>query len=232
MTDKNVDDLIENFEFKAITEGLGFHHGLEDEDQVETSLKKKSESLARDLNNRSKLLREKNKTSKPVSMGELAPFYQDEAENTPIFKTEELEIVEEIKEEVMLASSVRRFCAYIVDLFLITLLVVSYSAGVYVAAGITLSNLDLVFTPYFYQSVAITFFLFYLFYFTFMDTSYAGSIGKRVCGLRLTTIYSEKPSLKDSFLRSNLSLFSLLTIGMISLLKMDQKLLDTKVIKK
>jgi hypothetical protein len=43
--DKEIDELLENFDFKPITEGLGFHHSLKETKEIKTNLAEQKRAL-------------------------------------------------------------------------------------------------------------------------------------------------------------------------------------------
>src|SRR5690606_17450125 len=92
-----IDSLFEGQDaFKPITKGLGFHHSLKSQEEVESKLKLSTESLRNDLEKRARSL---NTTvtikQAPIDRGDLTPIYaaQSPSVEQAIFVKEETDQV-------------------------------------------------------------------------------------------------------------------------------------------
>ena len=80
-TENDIERLIDDFDFKPITDGLGFHHSIQNKKDVKVNLKKQSMDLQSELEQRiSHMTAQKSENQSSVNMGELAPFYGDSKE--------------------------------------------------------------------------------------------------------------------------------------------------------
>ncbi|MBT4789995.1 MAG: hypothetical protein HON90_00365, partial [Halobacteriovoraceae bacterium] len=118
--DQEVDDLLENFELKPITKGLGFHHSLQEKKDITTNLKQQSTALQNELETRIGQLDTEQPENKAINMGELAPFYTS-AETTSVIKPIEVALTKK-KELLVEANSFKRAIAWLIDFTLITVL--------------------------------------------------------------------------------------------------------------
>jgi len=241
-SDFDIDSLLDgDSPFKTLSDGLGFHHSLKGKSEVKTSLTEKSNQLKRDMDNRARTLNLESKKTinntaeQSVNMGELAPFYQ--TQSSPEFTLEEKK--EEL--DVSLTNTIvdqpaglsLRFSAWLLDLVVVSSLVTLTASSIIIAANIPLSyirenlyNTDIMMA---YSCIAL---MLYVFYFSFFDKTKFSSLGKRLLSLRIVNSKGDDITMLQAVNRTLLTLLSSLTLGIISLLLFQDKLTDTKVIKK
>jgi uncharacterized RDD family membrane protein YckC len=224
----DIDNLLDDEKiFKPLTEGLGFHHSIKEQKEVKADLATKKVVLKEQLETRAKELNLRSTKTNNISMGELAPFYSD--------KTEEVVKVElhSHEREFEEASLVTRFGAWFVDAVIIASIITISLVSIIFIANIPLSyirdnilNLDLILS---FMSISI---LFYSFYFSFFDKTSFSTPGKRLLGLRVLSIKGGPITFIQAFSRVLITLASILTLGLGSILRIQDKLTDTIVVNK
>jgi uncharacterized RDD family membrane protein YckC len=226
--DNEIDGLLSDDNlFKPITEGLGFHHSLKNKNEIKTTLVQKSLELKEDLNARAKELsgRSTQVASNPVQMGELAPFYG---------KIEENPLVLQIEESIAtfnLAPMSRRFVAWMLDLAVILSILSVVFIGTLISSGIPLGYVRVnLFELEFAFSATVMFLCFYVFYFSFFDKTKYSTPGKHLLGLQVVDLNKKPITFIASMTRSLITIVSFLTLGLASILKIQDKLTDTDVI--
>ena len=75
-----------------------------------------------------------------------------------------------------------------------------------------------------------TFVLYYLFYFTFMDSTESSSWGKSLLGIKVRDNLGNQPGIFQTLLRSILSLFDLILLGLPCLFHLKEHLSETQVV--
>jgi uncharacterized RDD family membrane protein YckC len=224
----DIDNLLDDEKiFKPLTEGLGFHHSIKEQKELKADLATKKVVLKEQLETRAKELNLRSTKTNNISMGELAPFYSD--------KTEEAVEVElhSYESELEEASLVTRFGAWFVDAVIIASIITISLVSIIFIANIPLSyirdnilNLDLILS---FMSISI---LFYSFYFSFFDKTSFSTPGKRLLGLRVLSIKGGPITFIQAFSRVLITLASILTLGLGSILRIQDKLTDTIVVNK
>ena len=224
---------MDEFDFKPITEGLGFHHSIEEKSKIKTRLNSQKKSLQKDLENRVQVLQTSTPDTKPhvEHMGELAAFYNTEEFNpanvAPLVKEEE--ITETVMSEVSMGI---RFTAWVVDVAVVAFMFGTAMVSILFTADMPFDLLN----PIMVSSDLSTgllgiFTMFYIFYFTFLDKTEYSTLGKRLFNLKLVGMM-KSPSLFNTFNRTILSMCSVFTLGLLSLLSLQDSLTDTKVVRR
>lgn len=227
-------DQMDDFEFKPITKGLGFHHSISEKSKVETDLKSQQKSLQEDLKrNTERIL---NKIPSPSvekkhveHMGELAAFYNPTAIDTkniaPLVKEEEVEVLAD-------ASMGIRLMAWLVDVAVVTFMFITAIVSIFMVADMPFDSLSpLFFTSDIGTNFVVLFMMFYVFYFSFLDKTEFSTLGKRLFDIKLISMTSA-PSFLNTTLRTILTFVSVLTLGLFSMLSLQDSLTNTKVIKR
>jgi uncharacterized RDD family membrane protein YckC len=226
--DFEIDNLLENSDlFKPITDGLGFHHSIKEKKEIKKDLNSQKISLKNNLEKRAKTLNMKSTRveDNTLNMGELAPFY----DKSPVNNEVKLNL-NSLKEEIILASVEKRVLAWGIDLAVISSLITICVIGIVFIADVPLSFLkdNLLEVDILFVSSLLSI-MFYMFYFTFLEKTDFSTIGKRVLNLKVVREDGESISMLQSFSRSLLTLASLLTLGLGSILKIQDKLTDSIV---
>jgi hypothetical protein len=233
MNDKDlnneIDDLLNDFDFKPITEGLGFHHSLKEKKEVRANLKNRSVSLKDDIEKRATSLKNSYEpsNSSSVNMGDLSPFYA-KTENTTAVETKiELALEENIVESVGEASLVSRMVAWAIDLIMLTAIMLVTITGILISSEMPLEIINIFMLS---DDLVMSFIglstMFYIFYFTFLDKTNYSTPGKRMMNLQVCS-KTERITIFQTFSRA---LLSVLSLGLFNLFKLQDKLTNTKVV--
>jgi uncharacterized RDD family membrane protein YckC len=162
-------------------------------------------------------------------MGDLAPFYANEKN---IEVNQDLSLASDINMELVEGGTIERFGAWILDqaLILSSISLLFMFVAVFtkvdlwtVASLIGVSDLVLISFSFY--------FLFSIFYFSFLDRTNFSTIGKRIMGLKVVDYKGKNIDLISSFYRSGLSLLSLLTMGLMAIVDFQSKITTTRVVK-
>ena len=232
--DNNIDDLLEDFDFKPITEGLGFHHSLKQKKEVETSLKTKQASLESDMLKRvNSLQKEAKSIEKPVHMGELSAFYEADTQ-TPVQKIES-EISLQVEEESayaqpsIMAPMHFRFVAWLLDVSILLTTMVFTIGSILIFADLPMDTFNIMMIS---DELSVSFIaiaiMFYMFYFTLLDATRFSTLGKKIVGLTLESNRG-RVNLVQSFTRSLLTLVGIPLLGLPSILRLDNLATGTYV---
>lgn len=225
---------LDDFDFKPLNEGLGFHH-----EERKNGILPQSNTKAQNISvNRAA---RSTSTSTPTqslgvsnstvikngleSMNSLSAFYSE----GPAEVTTEQEQVESETIALVVAKPHLQFAAWIIDVLLV-LAISSFLLGLFVlVSGLRISQ--------FYEFVgmndlllfgSVSFSIFYLSYFSILDLQ--ATPGKSLFKLRLVREDRLDILLKDSFLRAFITLISFVTLGLPCLIDFQGKLTDTKVV--
>lgn len=233
--DHEIEDLLDNFEFKPVTEGLGFHHSLKEKKHIATNLNQTADSLKADIEARVNILT-KNENIQPatgVNRGELAPFYDDTAKVE--LAAHEIVLSENESSADFLTSSMAIRClAWLVDLvILLTSMIVTFASIVFFAE-LPLETISVfMISDQMLLSFGFISIMYYIFYFTFLDKTAYSTLGKNLLGLKLVSLKKTKRvSLMQSFFRVALTLISIPLLGLPILLGIHDKLTETQVLAK
>ncbi len=223
-----------DFSFKPITKGLGFHQKKKEiSKSVPTTneLKSRAAALAETLDRAQKRF---NGEADSMDRGALAPFY------------EKIEITKEVKEEFSLkaesfedslismpvdASLYVRAAAWLLDILLVAFLFLATVAIIFVSTFSNFQNLlGFLFSDGLYLYFMPLLFLYYIFYFSFLEKTQFSTIGKSIFNLKVVS-ESQNLSLYQTFSRSIITLFNLFTLGLGSIIDFQGRMTNTKVIK-
>ncbi|MEE2670659.1 MAG: RDD family protein [Bdellovibrionota bacterium] len=228
--DQDIDKILENFEFSAITDGLGFHHSVGEEKKVERSLAQKANELDQDLKKHINSLKQSKPTGE-INRGDLTPFYVDSTpEQKPIEELADL-IPEEKKIEIIKqANSAERSIAWTIDMIFVGTLAVATTVLSFFFADIPVNEVTM------FSELSATFSLamlslYHILYFSVLDSTEHSTFGKRIFGIKV--VKNLKPiSLTLSFKRNLFCLVSLILIGLPAILKTQDLFFETQVIKR
>lgn len=219
--DQEIDKILENFEFNAITDGLGFHHSVSDKKEIKKSLAERANDLDQDLKRHLDHLKQESKNSTP-NRGDLTPFYAADAEEEEV---EEIQDLMQPEEPIVLeANPFSRMLAWALDLLIISLM-----ATVTIVAGFAAADLPLELLLESQVLISTLFILYYFLYFTVLDATNHSTFGKRLMKIRI--VHNEvAPSLNRSALRTIFCMASFFLLGLPVLLRTQDQFLATKVI--
>lgn len=202
----NLDFDLDDFDFKPVTKGLGFHHNEETEKTVRSYQRPQAKPVQDPYKRES------------VSISINQPRVNEPTKALIKEKTKK-------KSKTRSARMGMQFTGFIFDLIILISIQISLNYVFLKIVG--LSNFS-----HFLQFTIIEqtlFFAFiFLFYFTLMDLT--ASPGKRILSMRLNSLTSKKVSIDQTLIRSVVTLLSFLTMGMPLLFDFQGKLSDTKLI--
>ncbi|WP_127715330.1 RDD family protein [Halobacteriovorax sp. HLS] len=220
---------LDEFDFKPLNEGLGFHQE-ERRNGILPTNNNKNISVSRShsaVRTSSLGISNPKVADKGIqSMNALSAFYE---ETQP--EQVEVELKKTLTEEsfYQVTSSSRQFGAWLVDISVVTLMSISLLGLFVLVSGLKVSQ--------FYQIIgpndllifgASAFSIFYLSYFSILDLQ--TTPGKSMFKIKLVKENNQPVSLKDSFLRSFITVISFVTLGLPCIIDFQGKLTDTKVV--
>ena len=231
--ENEVDQLLNDFDVKPITNGLGFHHSLKEKKEIKIDLKNQSKLLKSEMETRLDQLQSKNeKSKKVVDMGELAPFYQDKPRSVDLKSIPKLGEQAEIKVTFSEANIFARSVAWSFDIFMICLFLMTTFAAMFYSANISMAFFEeLLASGELAITLSIFSIMYYVFYFSFLDRTEFSTLGKNLLNMKVVST-RKNLSLIRSFSRTIFSLFSISLLGLPVILGMQDKLFDTKVVNK
>jgi uncharacterized RDD family membrane protein YckC len=212
----------DDFDFKPITSGLGFH-------QPKASTEIKPVFTERTIPNLvPNLTKPAVKKEMNVYQNDLSLFYGQQNQS-PVAEVQEV-----IKEEKFyrLAGKAQRVSAYLLDL-MIVLGVVGIVLTL-MARTISMKLIDMwsAFPQEITPLAGILFVGFYLIYFSVFEKATQSTIGKNAFGLRVVNEQNQILSLPSLILRTIISLCSFLSLGLFSHFDLQNKVTHSKVIRK
>lgn len=238
----------DDFEFKPLTKGLGFHHTEKKQTQVRTQTSVMNRSLSA-TNARKSIPTTPGLKSTPTQKlatpnslpQELKAFYESPAETqaTPTLPTARISQVQEVKvpvsspilsEEIKSAPRIIQLGAWLVDVVVIALFVVATMSALFFMLGLEFSSWKEVLLMDRNYIVPLSLFaIYYVLYFGILDL--VGGVGKTLMGLKVVArVPGEKISFFKTLLRSIVSLLSLGAFGLPHIVDFQGKLSDTEVV--
>ena len=219
---KNNDDFVmDDFEFKPITSGLGFHHPKQAEPKA-ASYSDRSIPVTTPI-----IQSIPRKDNSNIYQNDLSLFY---GQQTP---TEMEAPKAEIKDEVVYrnASKAQRSFAYVLDLTLVLSML-----GIVLTIMARTIEMDLMEVWSAYPNeitplVVILFCGFYLIYFSIFENSTQSTLGKNLLNLRVVSTKNEIQEFHLLLLRSFISLTNFVSLGLFSYFDLQNKITNSKVIR-
>lgn len=232
---KDFDDSMDDFDFKPITKGLGFHHSLQEKSKIKTDLKMQSESLKADLDERAKKLlgeaRPLKNNQNVTHMGELSPFYAEPSNVDEIPRLRDI-AEKKINFRYFDAPMGIRFKAWMIDISIVFTMFVLTICSLFVFAEMPFDILaKVMITNDLGPSMLAVFSLFYVLYFSTLDKTPHSTVGKSLCNIRVIGQHGEL-TLIQTTLKSLLGLVSVLSMGILTILSLTDQISKTRVIQK
>ena len=215
----------EGFNFKPMTEGLGFNeNAIGNESELRISTLKGSIVTEAPVRSKEELLSQMSSRALPSSQQVI-----DKSCLTSIYQNEQKKPVKRKKQTVTEASVAAKFLAWSIDLFLIVFIFSMLIFATKISLSLTWFEISNIATrPVMVKSAFLLLFTIYMIYFTILDLG--TTFGKEILAIRVRKSKG-KVSILDTFLRSIFTLSSILTLGLASLLDFHGKLTDTKVVR-
>jgi hypothetical protein len=238
MDNNNFDDIFnEDFDFKPLTDGLGFHDKKEFESK-KGDIVKRSMDLKRDLEQASK--NHEKITNNELDLGDLAPFYgkeslasktqalKEQVNSTKKLQPETHDLVYGVEDK---ASVFIRFFAWVLDITVIMLTFLAALSLIVIGSNIPVDFLlkDKVLEMLLWNTSPL-FLLFYVFYFSFLDRTSLSTVGKNLLNLKVVSFDNKSIGYGQSLIRATLNLIGLFTLGFINLLDIQGLTSKTKIV--
>ncbi len=209
----------EDFDFKPLSEGLGFHH------------EEKMTTHPQNLVNKTTITKTLRNTQAPAHtistnssfiQSDLALFYENKA--TRLIETESEPVVE------VVALKTTRIAAYIFDFILVAIVTSVTLTLVSQMTGIDFTEQLLLLEEMSLLSVGFIFLSYYFVYFTLLEKMQAKTLGMDLFGLRLKS--RKEMSLSGIFFYEFVALFGFLSFGLTNFFNLPEMIFGIKVIVK
>lgn len=215
------DDFMEEFDFKPITSGLGFHHQKATE--VKPMFTERTVAVSPLPTSVPTMKKEMN-----VYQNDLSMFY-NQGQQAPQAPVELEPMVEE--KVYRLAGKTQRVFAYLLDLAFVAGLL----TGVLTIMAKSV-DLDIIQVweqyPHEITPLVVTLFCgFYLIYFAIFEKASQSTLGKNLFNLRVTSFDNGSLSLTTLLMRSIVSLLNFASLGLFSYFDLQNKVTNSKVIR-
>lgn len=232
----STEEMMDEFSFKPLTEGLGFHHGNKKaEEAVQIARQQVAE---RSIPVRQMGRNEHPFTSHQRGAGTTAPTTEYVQNDLALFYAPKAEIgtLPELEERLPVAAreadlSVRGI-AYLLDLVFIagmtwvTFALIGFLTEIDFAASLWEGHGEM------WAVVGVLFSGYFMLYFTVLEKFQGGSIGKETLDLRVVTTEGNGPSLLRAAARTLITLVGTLSLGFTAWVDLAGKLTNTKVIRR
>ncbi len=227
-----VEDVFDDFDFKPLSEGLGFHHGNKRADVVKEAHKVVAEKAAA-----TKVVTsiktsqhpfEQHLSSKAV-VNESKEFVQSDL--SLFYAKNDQPLIEElaIEESIQLASKAIRLSAFAIDLIIVLAMTLLTLFLVEFVTGMEFLNFSLFTDPLLITTLLTLFGCYFILYFTLLEKFQGKSIGKELLGLSITT--SRGHQMTSYFVRSFFTLAGFLSLGLTNLVDLPGKITHTRVVR-
>jgi uncharacterized RDD family membrane protein YckC len=228
--DNNEDFNLDDFDFKPITKGLGFHSDKFEDANNDLKIKRLSTPVKKKNHALSKFIESEEQS---VDMGDLSAFYQNDKTQfetvTDISKSLEDEFSNHEEELLISAPAFERVYAWMIDSLVVFL---TYTIALMIPfLLLDILGLKITFTRELFIATSPLLISLYVFYFSFLDKTQYSTLGKSTFSL-VVVANDKKLSLYKSFGRTVISLLSIPSLGLTSLLGLQDKLSNTHVIRK
>lgn len=215
----NEDLLMDDFDFKPITSGLGFHQPKPVDNKPAMNYSSSSMPVVTPVATQSFAKKEN------VYQNDLSIFYnQQTAAPAP-------EIEERVEKIYRAASKSQRVLAYMLDLVFVTAVV-----GLVVTLMARSISMDLMEIWSAYPNeitplVVVLFAGFYLIYFSIFEKSSTSTLGKNIVGIKVVTTNNELQSFSALMIRTIIGLLNFASLGLFSYFDLQNKVTGSKVIR-
>lgn len=215
------DFLMDDFDFKPITSGLGFHQNKTTE--VKPITPEKPLPTFRTEQTQIQPL----KPDMQVYQNDLSMFY-GKAQSVPV-ATPELE--EKIEKVFRVAPKPQRVLAYVLDLLLVSSVLMLVLTIMSRATDMDLIEVWTMYPNEITPLVVSLFCGFYLIYFSVFEKSTSSTLGKNLLGIRVVGENNRELGFSTLIARSFITLVNFLALGLFSYFDLQNKVTSSKVIK-
>lgn len=223
------DELFDDFDFKPLSKGLGFHHANKSEEavkeatrvMVERSAPVRATAPARSQHpfEQHRLAQGAGEAQRDYVQNDLALFYA--AKTEPQIQTEEAYM------PVLPASKSLRLAAFSVDMIVVGGLAVGTLQSVSWLTGLNVWSEMWLLEPTMLTAMVLVFSGYFLLYFTLLEKFQGKSLGKDLMGLTLAT--EQRPQMTSLFMRSLITLLGFLSLGLTNAVDLPGLITNTKV---
>lgn len=244
-----------DFDFMPLTNGLGFNQPEEKKTQIHFTPNKTKKNTTTPVYNQPLAIKleTQNHSGQTMDRADLSPFYnsgKNSFEMNPLFSDSDFQKLKastykDQKVEPVItkptipiplekASLQDQVSAWAIDLGIVFLLVLTTVylnfalSGFYqieqIRSVLTLLEGITYFAP--------IFIFYYLFYFTILDREGSLTVGKKIIGIQIRSLRDGHLGFTQTFLRSLITLLSVLAFGLPLLMDFQGKLTDSEVVKK
>ena len=201
---------LDDFDFKPVTKGLGFHHEKEKAKKTNPQLRTPRPAVSRRIQ------------TKPETQKLSAPYKEVELDLNIIKKQDATKTKKVTQQKARMGL---QFTAFVFDLIIILAV-----QGLMNFLFLKVVELDSItrFIEFTWIEQSLFFSFLFLFYFTLLDV--VASPGKKIFSIRLISTVRDKVAIDQTLVRSVVTLFSFITVGMPLFFDFQGKLSDTKAI--
>ena len=225
---------LDDFDFKPLNSGLGFHQEERKNGILPTNTNKQQNISVTRGSSIPKVaglgISNPKVADKGLqSMNALSAFYEESQPKHQEVTRELDEVARPLLETLSTASATKQFGAWLIDLALVSGLTLSLLGLFVLVSGLSLVQFYQVIGPndlLIFGSCAFS--IFFLSYFSILDLQ--ATPGKSLLNVKLIKENGSDLTLKDSFNRSFITLVSFVALGLPCLIDFQGKLTDTKVV--
>jgi len=223
------DELFDDFDFKPLSKGLGFHHANKSEEAVKEATRVMTERAApvrtavrpQHPFEQHRMAQPNVEVQRDYVQNDLALFYGAKAEPQIIAESEVIEAPE--------ATKALRFAAFVMDLIIIGGLTVGTLQTVALLTGLNIWREVFAFEPVSVTAFTMLFSCYFLLYFTLLEKFQGKSLGKDLIGLSLDS--KHKTEMGVIFVRSLITLLGFLSLGLTNAVDLPGKITGTRVVR-
>lgn len=215
---------LENFDFKPITSGLGFHQ----EPKVETQEIPKAVPVRRERKPVSPYQKLESSTEN-FFPSDLESFYASASQEKEAPRV--ITRAREIK-PLLDASASERIAAYLLDLALVLSAVSLTGLTMTRVLGLRLAEVADRYSNEATPLMLTLFVGYYLIYFSVFEKSETSTLGKSIFSLRVSSLEEDELTLGKLLMRSALSLFNFVSLGLFSYYDLQSKMSRSKVVRR
>ena len=223
------DELFDDFDFKPLSKGLGFHHANKSEEAVKEATRVMSErsaparTAARSQHpfEQHRMAQPTVETQRDYVQNDLALFYGAKAEPQIVIEEERMPAPE--------ATKALRLAAFIMDLIILGGLTVGTLQAVSLLTGLNIWRDVFALDPVSVTAFVMLFSGYFLLYFTLLEKFQGKSLGKDLIGLSLDS--KHRPEMGVIFVRSFITLLGFLSLGLTNAVDLPGKITGTKVVR-
>lgn len=210
---------MDDFDFKPITSGLGFHQPK----PAELKPVFLEKIISTPVNTTTTINPKKEMN---VYQNDLSLFYAaSELKTTPVIPEPKAEKI------IRTATKVQRLAAYLIDL---SLLFGVWAIVMTVMARMVKMDLIVLWQTFPQEITPLAFTLFcgfYLMYFSIFEKAASSSLGKNLCGIKVVDNANQNQDFLMLLLRSFITLINIISLGLFSYFDLQNKVTHSKVIR-